>query len=125
MIALLGLAGVLAWYMFLRTTEVHNGVVHFTSSAREKAMGELARVGVAQTAMQVTGGNLTLITTSSAVVTAVDAVNQAESVGGVVLLSDAFLDRPVGSLLVVCSPGQASSVATPGSGLAVLSMTPG
>lgn len=123
---LIALAGLAAWYYFSRVTEVHNGVVHFTQDGRQKALAQLATVGVTATAAQVPGANLTLVTAPlvSLAVSGVDAVQQAEAAGGVVVLSDSFLERPVGAMFVVCSRGQ-ESVASPGSGLAVLSILPG
>ncbi len=126
MYLLLAFAGLAAAWYFFRTTETHNGVVHFTASARQHALQELTGVGVTATAAQVPGANLTLLTAplGSLAVTGVDAVQQAEAAGGIVLLSETFLDKPVGALLVVCSRGQ-ETAASPGSGLAVLTMMPG
>ncbi len=125
MFLLLAFAGAAALYFFSRDTETHNGVVHFTKSGRAEALARLGTVGVATTAAQVPGANLTLTTASAISVSGLDAVRQAEAVGGIVLLSESFTDAPIGALLVVCSPGQEAGIAVPGSGLAVLSVVPG
>lgn len=121
--ALVGL-GFVAWFL-LRRWETVNGLRHFTKHGRAAALqemhareltvsplGTIAHPGAAEFVLTEPGGSG---------VTATDAIGLAESNGGVVILSETESD--VGQTLIVVAPG-GEGIATPGSGLAIFSVTP-
>lgn len=120
---LIGFAG----YLYAtRAFETVNGVRHFTANGRKEAMAKLRGVAV-QVAPQAVAGGAAFVTVSPQALGAsgLEAVATAEQNGGVVLLGEDFLDQPIGAVLVVTSLGSERAIATPDSGLAVLSVVPG
>lgn len=118
--------GLAAGYFFAtRSFETVGGVRHFTPHGRKEALARLQHVAV-QLAPQSIPGALVLVTAPPEALgaTGIESALNAERNGGVVLLSESFLDDETGALFVVTSAGSERAIATDGSGLAVLSIVP-
>jgi hypothetical protein len=123
----LGLAALVGYYLF-HNFETVNGVRHFTKHGREKALAALAKANIQISTMAVPGAAaFQLVAPVPGGVSGLEAVNTAESTGGVVICSESVLDIetsavPVTALLFVAGDtGSANSIARPGTSFAVLS----
>ena len=123
----LGLIALAGYYLFANFETV-GGVRHFTKHGRERALECLAQASV-QVSSQIVpnAASFQLVSPIGGGVTGLEAVNTAESSGGVIVCSESVLDISTSSvpvtalLLVTASIEEANSIARPGSSFAVLS----
>ncbi len=123
----LGLVALVGYYWF-SNVETVGGVRHFTKHGRERALECLARASV-QLSSQVVPNAATfqLVSPIAGGVSGLEAVNTAESSGGVIVCSESVLDIgsssiPVTALLLVTADvAEANAIARPGTSFAVLS----
>lgn len=117
----LGIGALVAWALF-HCFETVNGLRHFTKHGRNKAVDLLGDLAVTPTVSVFPNAAAFEIVQLDGLSGSI-ALTMAESNGGVVILSEGFLDHPIGSQFFVVQPGD-ETIASEGSGLAILSQTP-